>query len=154
MNTRTLLGFHVAGYAVRTSNSDIAKISNVWSNFLQADLASLVPIRIGQEIYAVYFDYENDHTGSYTFLLGVKVPSSEAIAPGTSGVEIQAGDYAVVTTAKGPAHEVVPAAWLQIWNNKELESARAYKADFEVYGDKAADPNDAQVEIYLSRPYY
>jgi predicted transcriptional regulator YdeE len=56
MSKRTLSGFHVAGCAVRSSNSDIAKISDVWGKFMQGDLASLLPNRIGNEIYAVYFD--------------------------------------------------------------------------------------------------
>ena len=81
MNTRTFSSFHVAGYAVRAGNSEIAKISHVWGKFMQADLASLLPNRIGHEVYTVYFDYENDHTGAYTFLLGVKVPSLTDLAP-------------------------------------------------------------------------
>ncbi len=74
---------------------------------------------------------------------------SADIAPGISSVEIQAGDYAVITTDKGPAYEVVPAAWLDIWNNQELNAARLYKTDFEIYSENTADSNEAQVEIYV-----
>jgi len=39
--------------------------------------------------------------------------------------------------------------WKEIWDNdKELN--RKYSADFEVYGQKSQDPENAEVEIYIA----
>ena len=65
--------------------------------------------------------------------------------------EVPSGKYAVFTSARGPAVEVVPEAWQRI--NSLSKSApggdRTYRADFEVYGPRAADPQHAQVDIYV-----
>jgi predicted transcriptional regulator YdeE len=37
--------------------------------------------------------------------------------------------------------------WTKIWNT---EIDRKYSADFEVYGEKAQDPENAEVDIYIS----
>lgn len=38
-------------------------------------------------------------------------------------------------------------AWQEIWNS---DIKRAYQADFEVYDERSADWNDAEVDIYIS----
>jgi predicted transcriptional regulator YdeE len=48
--------------------------------------------------------------------------------------------------------KVVPAAWLQIWSQEDkhqLGGQRAYRADFEVYDKRAADPQNSQVDVYV-----
>jgi predicted transcriptional regulator YdeE len=65
--------------------------------------------------------------------------------------EVPPGKYAVFTSARGPAAKVVPEAWQHI--NSLPKSApgddRTYRADFEVYGPQSADPQHAQVDIYV-----
>ena len=43
------------------------------------------------------------------------------------------------------------AAWQAIWamNESELNGKRRYIADFEIYDDRASDPNNTVVEIYI-----
>lgn len=36
--------------------------------------------------------------------------------------------------------------WFKIW---DTDLNRTYKTDFEVYGEKAQNPNDAEVEIFV-----
>ncbi|WP_268234762.1 GyrI-like domain-containing protein [Fictibacillus barbaricus] len=55
----------------------------------------------------------------------------------------------VFTTRKGPIPEVVIEAWQEIWDWSE-DRERAYKTDFEVYGENAKDPQNSQVDIYIS----
>lgn len=147
MKTQTLPGFFVAGLSARTNNvhesSGIGKIAEIWGKFMQSNTGGSLTGKIGDEVYAVYSDYESDHSGDYTFLLGFKVSLLNDLPLGITGVEIPGGDYAVVTSAEGPPQQVVPATWFEIWNDKELEEVRSYKADFERYG------NQAQVDIYL-----
>ena len=105
-------------------------------------------------IYAVYTDYASDANGDYTLVIGAKVASSEAISQfheGMVGKRIPAGQYAVFTSDRGPVAKVVVETWLRIWSYYQLPAngQRAYRADFELYDERAADPNNAQVDIYI-----
>jgi predicted transcriptional regulator YdeE len=40
--------------------------------------------------------------------------------------------------------------WMEIWNNKELNSNRAYQSDFTIHGKKYYDGDNAEVETYIS----
>jgi len=61
-------------------------------------------------------------------------------------VTINAGNY-VEFTAKGKIMEgVVYHTWLDIWASG-LE--RAYQTDFEVYGQKAQDLENAEVPVFI-----
>jgi len=64
---------------------------------------------------------------------------------------VPAGHYAVFTSPRGPAAKVVPQTWQQIWTyfQSPQNGQRAYQADFEVYDQRAADPNNVQVDIYV-----
>jgi len=46
---------------------------------------------------------------------------------------------------------VVPETWSRIWAVPKSAPGgnRAYQADFEVYDQRAADPQNAQVHIYV-----
>ena len=60
------------------------------------------------------------------------------------------GQYAVLTSDNGPLPKVVPEAWQQLWkleDDRKLE--RAYQTDFEIYDQRAQDPESAQVDIYV-----
>ena len=93
----------------------------------------------------------NDARGPYTFMTGARISSGNALPPGISAIKIPAGRYAVFLTEKGLVGKVVPQAWQRIWSQTEDSPAahRAFQADFEVYGQRAADPQNAQVEIYV-----
>ena len=62
-------------------------------------------------------------------------------------VKIPAGRYARFTSEKGPAYQVVPETWKRIWTNSGGD--RTYKADFEIYDQRATDPENSQVDIYV-----
>jgi predicted transcriptional regulator YdeE len=63
---------------------------------------------------------------------------------------VGAGDYAVFTTDKGPLAEILPAAWQKIFKlEDEGKLKRTYQTDFEVYDERAQDPQNAQVDIYI-----
>jgi predicted transcriptional regulator YdeE len=63
---------------------------------------------------------------------------------------VPAGRYAIFTSERGPVQKVVVETWQRIWF--ELPSAdnlRTYIADFEVYDERASDPANAVVDIYV-----
>jgi predicted transcriptional regulator YdeE len=66
--------------------------------------------------------------------------------------KIPAGNYAVIASERGPVAKVVPTAWQQIWSledKSQLGSERSYRADFELYDERASDPQNSQVDIYI-----
>jgi predicted transcriptional regulator YdeE len=148
-------GFTVVGIQTHTNNAKEATpdgvISKQWARFLSGGLLSKIPDKADSNIIAAYSDYESDHSGSYSFLIGAKVNSGSSIPAGMVSIKIPAGRYAVFTTEKGPAQQVVPAAWKAIWAmpKSSLGGTRTYKTDFEVYGQRAADPKNSQVEIHI-----
>jgi predicted transcriptional regulator YdeE len=147
-------GFTAVGIAARTSNakemSGDGVIGKQWGRLMAEGLLVKIPNKTDKSIVAVYTDYATDHDGEYTFVLGA--PGSDAAVPaGMVAKRIPAGRYAVFTTEKGPAAKVVPEAWMRI--NSLPKSAvggdRVYGADFEIYGERASDPQSAQVDIYV-----
>ena len=66
--------------------------------------------------------------------------------------KIPAGEYVVVTSERGPVSKVVPAVWQRIYSleyQHQLGGPRGYRADFEAYDQRAADPQNSQVDVYI-----
>lgn len=148
-------GFTVIGIAARTTNakemSGKGVIGRLWARFMKEDVLAGIPHKADSSILAVYTDYESDANGPYTFLLGAKVKSADIVPAGMVAKEIPAGRYAVFTSEKGPAEKVVPETWSRIWALPKTAPGgnRAYKADYEVYDERAADPQHTQVDVYV-----
>jgi predicted transcriptional regulator YdeE len=148
-------GFKVVGIAARTSNakemSGQGVIGKQWERFLKDGLLSKIPNREDSNILAVYTDYESDANGDYTFILGAKVSSADNIPSGMVLKKVPGGKYAIFTSERGLVEKVVPETWAHIWSLPKSAPGgdRAYRADFELYDGRAADPRNAQVDIYV-----
>jgi predicted transcriptional regulator YdeE len=148
--------FSVIGIQVRTSNAKEmtggGAISKQWTKFFKEAIADKIPNKVDSTIYAVYTGYASDRNGEYAFIIGMKVSSASDVPPGMVAKKVPDGRYAIVTSAKGPAEQVVPQAWQRVWSledNKQLGGTRAYKADFEVYDQRSQNPQDSQVDLYI-----
>jgi predicted transcriptional regulator YdeE len=148
--------FTVVGIAVRTDNSRESgpggMIPRQWQRFVQDGIAAKIPNKVDDKIYVVYSNYESDYHGSYDYLIGVRVSSAGKLPADLTAVEIRSGQYAVVTSAQGPVWQVVPDVWKQIWSledKDQLGGKRAYATDFEVYDERARDPQNSQIDVYL-----
>jgi predicted transcriptional regulator YdeE len=142
--------FYVTGLFIRTSNENgaaAAAIPPLWQKFLSENAMAQIPGKTSSDIYCVYTQYEKDYTLPYTVLLGCRVEEAAPIPEGFKKIVINAGNYTVFT-AKGKLHEgIVYQAWMEIWNST---AKRIYTTDFEVYGAKAADPANAEVDIFVA----
>jgi len=148
--------FSVIGIEARTTNAKEMTgqgvIGKQWQEFFQDGIAQKIPNKADSNVYAVYTDYASDRNGEYSFVIGVKVRGKSAVPSGMVVKTIPAGDYAVLASEKGPAAKVVPAAWQQVWaleDKAQLGGSRAYKADFEVYDERATDPQNSQIDIHV-----
>jgi predicted transcriptional regulator YdeE len=97
-------------------------------------------------------DYEGDKDGEYSFMIGARVKAAMGIPAGMMARKVPAGHYAVFTSERGPVEKVVVETWQKIWSatNAELGGQRAYSTDFEIYDERARDPKNAQVDIYVA----
>jgi predicted transcriptional regulator YdeE len=136
MNIVEIEEFEVIGIAARTSNAREMTADGVIPKLWAA----------GPGTVALYTDYASDEHGEYTFVLGGKVGPGSAVPDGMVLKTVPAGRYAVFTSERGPVQRVVVETWQRIWS--ELPS-RSFIADFEVYDQRAADPRNAVVEIYV-----
>lgn len=148
-------GFTVIGISARTTNakemSGEGVIGKQWDRFMKEGLLSKIPNRVDANILAVYTDYESDASGAYTFLIGARVSSADTVPQGMVAKKVPAGKYAVFTSERGFVGKVVPETWGRIWATPKSAPGgdRAYRADFELYDQRAADPQNAQVDIYI-----
>jgi CubicO group peptidase (beta-lactamase class C family)/predicted transcriptional regulator YdeE len=157
MNPRIVeqAGFTVVGIAARTSNTremtSDGVIGKQWAHLMGDGVLAKIPNKADKGIVAVYTDYASDKNGEYTYILGAKVSSDADVPAGMVAKKIPAGRYAVFTSEKGAAAKVVPEEWMRI--NSLPRSAgggdRVYGADFEIYDERAADPANSQVEVWV-----
>lgn len=145
--TNNQQSFKIVGISIRTNNQKASNdLGKLWSKFIGENTTKKIPNKVSDDIYSIYTDYESDHNGDYTNIIGYQVSSLENIAAGLVSKEIPTSEYQKFT-AKGKFPNCVQATWGEIWNS-EIE--RSYVADFEVYGDKSMNMTDAEVDIFIS----
>ena len=148
-------GFTVIGIAARTSNAKEVtadgSIAKQWMRLFQEGLIGKIPNKADSSIVAVYTDYASDHNGDYTYVLGARVTSDADVPAGMVAKKVPAGKFALFTSEKGPAPQVVPATWMKINSlpQNAVGADRLYRADYEVYDERARDPQNLQVDVYI-----
>lgn len=143
--------FMIVGLSVETTNrnGEAGKdIGELWSRFYSDNVARQITDIAGGEIYAVYTDYESDHRGMYTCIVGMRVHSLREVPEGLTGRQFDGGSFLRVT-ARGLMPGAIFETWKKIWAEDDL-LARRYDYDFEVYGEKSMWGDEAEVEIFLS----
>jgi predicted transcriptional regulator YdeE len=141
--------FNIIGISVRTTNAggqSQKDIGDLFTKFMIENTIAKIPGRLSDETYCMYTDYESDFQGPYTCILGCKVKSLDSIPAGMIGKAIPATKYNVYTSA-GKLPDCVMNTWIGIWKSAP---DRKYSADFDVYGAKAKNPANAEVETYVS----
>lgn len=145
------------GLSVRTNNKNemnpqMAKISKLSSEFFGKNIANQILNRKNPgTTFSVYREYDSDEYGDYTYFVGEEVNSFENIPNGLEKLIIPASQYQKFTTSSGKMPDVVINAWQKIWemSSNDFGGERAYQADFEVYGDRACDPANTSLDIYI-----
>jgi predicted transcriptional regulator YdeE len=150
MNKVKILPFKVIGISVKTTNENnqaAQEIANLWGKFMSENVLDAIPNKIDRTVYSIYTDYEGDHTKPYTALLACKVENLNTIPEGMIGKSFDGGNY-VKLTAKGDLTKgLIVNEWSKIW---EMGLERVFTADFEVFGEKAQNPLDAEIDFLIA----
>lgn len=111
------------------------------------NILNAIPNKIDNTIYSLYTEYESDHTKPYTTVLGCKVENLETIPDGMVGKAFESGNYIKITAKGDVTKGMIANEWMKIWKS-DLD--RIYTVDFEMYGEKAQNPTDAEVDILIA----
>lgn len=142
--------FKLVGISVRTTNTNgqAAKdIQELWLKFMSENILSKIPNKVDDTVYSLYTEYEGDHTEPYTTIIGCKVSDINELPEEMVSQSFKGGNY-VSLPAKG---DITKGFILEQWQNIfTMDLNRAYTADFEVFGEKAQNLNDAEVDFLIS----
>lgn len=135
-------GFCIIGVAKRTNNADEMAargvIASGWKEFFETNAIAKIPNCIHPgEIVSVYTNYESDHTGEYTFILGAAVAPGTAAPDGFVVHEIPAGKF---MTYEAASPSEVAKVWMLVWAQRVK---RSYKSDYEIHG------KDGKINIFV-----
>lgn len=150
MDNKKIEAFNIIGISVRTTNENGQAgqdIPELWSNFINNGIADKISNKIDNSIYCIYTEYEKDHTKPYTTILGCKVSDLETIPDGMVGRHFEENKYTKFTAKGNISQGIVFNEWTRIWNS-DLD--RTFTADFEIYGEKAQNPENAEVDIFIA----
>lgn len=142
--------FNVIGISVRTTNENGQSgkdIPALWSQFMSEEIQSKIPNKVSEDLFCIYTDYEKDRTKPYTTILGCKVENLDVVPENMLGKTIESANYEELIAKGNLSEGIVFNKWLEIWNS-DLD--RSFTADFEVYGEKTQNPENAEVAIYIA----
>lgn len=119
---------------------------NLWQKFEHGKFADKIRNKTGDEVYAVYYGYEGDHTEPFRYFIGCRVADHPEVPEDMQSLIIPEGTFKKIT-ARGKMPDCMQNTWKDIWASN-LE--RSYRFDFEVYDERSHDWSDAEIDIYLS----
>jgi predicted transcriptional regulator YdeE len=150
MELITVEDFFIIGLSVRTTNENGQSgtdIPALWNTFMTENTIENIPNKIDNSIYCMYTEYEKDYTKPYTTILGCKVSSLDNIPNGMIGKTIEKETYKQFIAKGNLSEGAVFQKWTEIWNS---DLNRKYTVDFEIYGEKAFNPENAEVPIFIA----
>lgn len=147
----------LVGLTARTNNKnemkpETSKIGELAGRFWGQNMAGLISNRKHPGVtLSVYTKYDSNEHGDYTYFIGEEVSSFSNVSAEFEQLTIPPAKYQKFTTLPGKMPEVVINAWQQIWNMSvnDFGGERAYIADFEVYDQRASDPANASLDIFI-----
>ncbi len=149
MQTVKIEPFNIIGISIRTTNENgqaSKEIAELWGKFMSESILEKIPNKVDNEIYSLYTNYESDHTKPYTAILGCKVENLDDIPNGMVGKSFSGGTYTKITAKGDLMQGLVVNQWSKIF---EMELDRTFDTDFEIFGEKAQNPSDAEVYFYV-----
>ena len=141
---------NIVGVSTRTSNEPgkaERDIPQLWQKFMSENLGTKVSAKVNETIYAVYSDYEGDHTQPYTLTIGYNVSHLDNIPEELTVKIVPPANYAKFISKGDLTKDAVINTWMEIWNT---ELNRSYTMDLEIYDDRAMNPTNGIAEILVA----
>jgi len=149
MNEQTSERLVVVGFAARTSNDaerdpERAQIGALWGRVMSGALDAVPRREPAGRIVAVYHDYESDHTGAYSIVVGTTVIGTimDRANDVPDGMVTVPAARCAVFEARGQMPDALIEKWGEIWNAFEGPATkRAFTTDVELHapGGSGAD---------------
>ncbi|MAP25177.1 MAG: AraC family transcriptional regulator [Rickettsiales bacterium] len=147
----------LVGVTMRTrnsleANSETAKIGKTVSAYFENNLNQKIAHRkTPEKTFCAYTEYESDENGEYTYFIGEEVDAFEKVPDGFKMLTVPSSNYAKFECGPGPMPKVCVDAWQKIWKmqDDDFGGKRAYIADFEIYDERARDPEKTILDIYI-----
>ena len=143
------------------SSSDDAQISSIVSSYFSSGLSEKVLHKQHPgTVIDGFMEYEAAHQhgcfydGAYSYFIGEEVSdfgNTNYESVNLKKIVIPSGNYVKFTTIEGLMPNIIIDAWHTIWKmtEEELGGKRAYLIDFQVFGEKSRNPEQASIEIYI-----
>ena len=141
-----LIGIQHPGKTTNKGGQSNIDCGNLWQRFEKEGIGQKIEGKLDGAVYALYFEYEGDYMQPFSYFIGCKVDENAPVPDRLTAVTVPAGNY-VKFLAKGKMPDCITEGWKNIWNS---DIKRAYNYDFEVYDERCADWNNAELDIFIS----
>ncbi len=148
LDTFKLIGLALKKKTTNENGQSAIDCGNFWQEFEKGNYVAAIPGKLSNELFAVYHDYEGDHTQPYSYFIGCKVQMDTEVPAGMDSLIIPGTSYQKIT-ANGVMPDCIGNAWQEIWRSG---MPRAYQPDFEIYDERSHDWSNAEVDIFISVP--
>jgi predicted transcriptional regulator YdeE len=141
-----LVGLKLDNKTTNEKGQSAIDCGELWNKFENEKVIMQIPGKLNNDIYAVYYDYDGDHTKPFSYFIGTRVKENVQIPEGMTSLNIPEQNYTKVTS-KGKLPDCIANYWIDIWNTA---IDRSYSFDFEVYDERSKDWNNGEVDIFVS----
>lgn len=141
-----LIGLALHGKTKNEGGQSGKDCGQLWERFEVNNIAELIPGKISSAIYAVYYGYESDENGPFSYFIGCKVKPNTETPENLDELLIPEQNYHK-EIAKGQMTACITDAWKKIWHSN---INRKFEFDFEVYDERSQNWENAEIDIFLS----
>lgn len=142
----TLIGIRLEEKTTNEGGQSNTDCGRLWQQFEDQNLAAQIADKEGEEIYAVYFDYEPGNRQAFSYFIGCRAAADAEPPVGMSRLVLPGGAY-TKWVARGKMPDCMSQAWQEI---RQSDMERSFDYDFEVYGPDSRDWNQAVVELFIA----
>lgn len=152
IKSKVLMGLSIPTSFIKETNPLTSEIGKLVARYFQEKVADKIPDRKNPNVtICTYSNYSNKYLGDYVCFIGEEVAEDTKVPAGMVRHEIPAATYMKFTTEKGAVPFNIMKVWQKIWQMFEgtEHGNRLYQVDFQVHDERAADPLNAIVDIYV-----
>src|SRR5687768_3151878 len=92
-----LAGLKLPHKTINEGGESSRDCGRLWEKFRDENVLKRITDRLSDEVYAVYFEYEGDHTQPFSYFIGCKVAPDAETPVGMDTLRIPGGTYSKVT---------------------------------------------------------